>query len=657
MQEDIIQDISILYELSLSMGKSMDLEENCKNFLEVLLHRKNFSFASVWVCETCLTLKNIDRYKLIYASPDYYSSVRSLNKDRLVPKEWKSLPFFSLSDDHPDFSKFIIEHTIESGHFGFIRLDEIGYLKLYSNQKTSPFSKIELTKLLNVCQKFSNIIKGCISQQLHKKLLNDSLEKEDKIRKIAKFPEENPNPIIRTSKTGIIEYANTSSNTLLKVLGIQKSEPFPDFIRMLILDAWRKKEAITQEISVEGRSWTLQISPFPRDNFAYLYFNDVSKLKQAHVALKASEMKTRAIINAALDAVISIDQEGRIIEWNHRAKEIFGWEMHEVFGQTISSSIIPDKHRESHTKGMERFLRTGYGPVLNKRIEIEAQHKDGHTFPVELAISPIKLSESGTYIFSAFVRDISERKEMESKRERLMVELEKANKYLSDFAHVVSHDLKEPLRSISTLASWIQEDHEEYINEEGKEHFSMMVKNIVLMEELIEGVLSYSKLGKSRDQMEKIEVGHFLREMVKGFAVPSHISVDLNWDFPTIYFNPIHLRQIFQNLLSNAIKYNDKQKGCVRMGVKDKGEYWEFFVADNGRGIEEKYYEKIFQIFQSLDKKTNFESSGIGLSIVKKIIEIYGGRIWVNAKLGKGSTFYFSIYKKNFLMESSSIYG
>ena len=654
MQEDIIQDISILYELSLSMGKSMDLEENCKNFLEVLLHRKSFSFASVWVCETCLTLKDTNRFKLIYATPDFYSDERMLRKEQLVPKEWAAIPFFSLSKGHPDFSNFIVEHTIEEGHFAFIRLDEIGYLKLYANQQTSPFSRIELTKLLNVCQKFTNIIKGSISQQLQKRLLNDSLEKEDKIRKIAKFPEENPNPIIRTTKTGAIEYANASSTALLSALGIQKRDLFPDFIRMLILDAWRKKESVTEEITVEGKSWILQISPFPRDNFAYLYFNDISKLKQAHLALKASETKTRAIINAALDAVISIDQEGRIIEWNQRAKEIFGWEMHEVFGQTISSIIIPEKHRQAHTKGMERFMRTGYGPVLNKRIEIEAQHKEGHTFPVELAISPIKLSEGGTYIFSAFVRDISERKEMETKRERLMVELEKANKYLSDFAHVVSHDLKEPLRSISTLASWIQEDNEEYINEEGKEHFSMMVKNIVLMEELIEGVLSYSKLGKSWDRMEEIDVKEFLKEMVKGFAVPSHISVDLTCDFPAIYFNPIHLRQVFQNLLSNAIKYNDKQQGIVRFGVKDKGEYWEFFVEDNGRGIEEKYFEKIFQIFQSLDKKKNFESSGIGLSIVKKIVEIYGGRIWVRSKVGVGTSFYFSIYKENFLSDSYS---
>lgn len=633
----------------------MDLEENCHNFLEVLMHRKRISYASVWVCETCLTLKGSNTYSLIYGSPNFYIQERSLSKEELVPDSWATHSYFSFSDDHPDFSRFVVEQNIEQGHFAYIRLDELGYLKLYSNQKSSPFSGVELTKLLNVSQQFTNIIKGCISQQLYKRLLNDSLEKEDKIRKIAKFPEENPNPIIRTNKTGIVEYANFSSNSLLEILGVNKHEPLPDFIRMLILDAWRKKESVTEEISVEGKSWILQISPFPDENFAYLYFNDVSKLKQAHMALKASEMKTRAIINAALDAVISIDQDGRIIEWNQRAKEIFGWEMHEVFGKTISGSIIPEKHREAHSRGMERFMRTGYGPVLNKRIEIEALHKKGHSFPVELAISPIKLSEGGSYIFSAFVRDISVRKEMESKRERLMVELEKANKYLSDFAHVVSHDLKEPLRSISTLASWIQEDHEEFINEEGKEHFSMMVKNIVLMEELIEGVLSYSKLGRSWDQMEDINVGDFLCDMVKGIALPPHISIELSQSFPTVFYHPIHLRQVFQNLLSNAIKYNDKPNGWVRIGVKDKGEYWEFFVADNGRGVEEKYFEKIFQIFQSLDKKKNFESSGIGLSIVKKIIEIYGGRIWVNSELGEGTTFYFSIYKENFLSDSSSL--
>lgn len=236
-------------------------------------------------------------------------------------------------------------------------------------------------------------------------------------------------------------------------------------------------------------------------------------------------------------------------------------------------------------------------------------------------------------------------KERTQKIEEQKDQLEDINQELKDFAYIVSHDLKAPLRGISQIADWLKDDYFELYNEEGKDNFNLMVSRVGRMQDLIDGILKYSRAGTANHNPEDINLDKFVPELISALAPPEHIKITKETELPTIHADKVRISQLFQNMVSNAIKYNDKPEGIIRIGCKDKETHWEFYVADNGPGIDEKYQEKIFQIFQTIDAKDERESTGVGLSVVKKILALYNGTIRVTSKLGEGATFYFTIKK------------
>ena len=254
------------------------------------------------------------------------------------------------------------------------------------------------------------------------------------------------------------------------------------------------------------------------------------------------------------------------------------------------------------------------------------------------------------------VQDVTDRKQAEDEIRRLNAELETrvmartaelefANRELKDFAHVVSHDLKAPLRAISRLASWLRDDYGSAFDEQGNEMVELLIGRVSRMDNLIDGILEYSRIGRMATMRFPVDLNLLVRDVLDTLAPPEHIRITVKDDFPTISVEKTRIFQVFQNLIGNAIKFLDKIQGKIDVSCIEEETAWKFCVADNGPGIDPKYHEHIFQIFQTLHSRDEVESTGIGLSIVKKIVKRHGGTIWVESTVGEGCRFFFTLAK------------
>jgi len=250
-------------------------------------------------------------------------------------------------------------------------------------------------------------------------------------------------------------------------------------------------------------------------------------------------------------------------------------------------------------------------------------------------------------------QEIVSRKKAESGLEALnrelkftIQELTEANRQLQEFASIASHELKEPLRAIGTLASMMAQDYRDRLDEEGQRSLEILVGRAKRMSSFMDGLVVYSKLGQATGKNEEVNLNNTLKEVITQLHTPEkHVEVTIENELPVVMGEETHIMQVFRNLLDNAIKYMDKPKGLVSIGCAEDDGFWKFRVADNGPGIEERYFEKIFKIFQILSTRDVRESTGMGLAVVRKIVEMYGGRVWVQSKTGIGSTFFFSLPK------------
>jgi two-component system, LuxR family, sensor kinase FixL len=218
-------------------------------------------------------------------------------------------------------------------------------------------------------------------------------------------------------------------------------------------------------------------------------------------------------------------------------------------------------------------------------------------------------------------------------------------KELNEFAYIVSHDLKAPLRAVSQLANWIAEDQKDRLNDDGKEMIDLLLGRLERMNNLLEGILQFSRIGRVKEKETDVEVDALVREIIRNLPVPESFTITVANGLPTIRAEQPRIEQIFRNLLENAVKFMDKPNGEIAIGGEERDGFWHFAVADNGPGIEEAYQEKVWQLFQTLAARDDVEGAGIGLTLVKKIVEVAGGRVWLESEVGKGSTFYWTLPK------------
>lgn len=254
----------------------------------------------------------------------------------------------------------------------------------------------------------------------------------------------------------------------------------------------------------------------------------------------------------------------------------------------------------------------------------------------------LELEHKVTELNAAFL----ELQQKEKLLQRQSEELQSINQDLKEFAYIVSHDLKAPLRAISSLVDWVTSDYSDKFDDNGKELLGLLLGRVHRMHALIEGILKYSRVGRSKEQKVTVDIKSLITDVIEMVAPPENIKINIEGEFPTIIAEKTRMEQVFQNLISNAIKYMDKPKGMIKIACLDNENHWTLSVADNGPGIEEKHFKKVFKIFQTLAPRDEIESTGIGLSLVKKIVEMYGGKVWVESDVGKGSSFIFTLLKE-----------
>lgn len=223
-------------------------------------------------------------------------------------------------------------------------------------------------------------------------------------------------------------------------------------------------------------------------------------------------------------------------------------------------------------------------------------------------------------------------------------QLSESNKELKEFAYIVSHDLKAPLRAISQLSHWISTDYQDAFDDEGKEMLALLGRRVKRMDLLIDGILQYSRVGRVENE-ETLDLNSLVKDIITNLAAPENIEIKVLNTLPKHIGDPTRFTQVFQNLISNSINFIDKPKGKINIACSDEGKYWKFLVEDNGPGIEEKYFDKAFQIFQTLQPRDKQEGTGVGLSLVKKIINFYKGNVWIESNVGEGTTVFFTLPK------------
>jgi PAS domain S-box-containing protein len=483
--------------------------------------------------------------------------------------------------------------------------------------------------------------------------------------------------------------------------------------------------------------------------------------KLAENALRESEGQIQTIFKAAPDAVIVIDHNGCIAQWNPKAESIFGWSSDEVIGKQISETIIPDRYREAHKKGLSRFLQTGEGPVIGKTIEIQAIDKNDTEFDVSLSISPAIANEK--YLFIAFIRDISEQKKAQlqlkeseekfhkafrasaagititrlsdstyievndaftkitgyskeellnhssvelgmvvnldkreevvkrvkepgaeksfemmirsksgrildvlasvetillngekfainiihdiSERKKAERELETVNKELEAFSYSVSHDLRAPLRIMDGYAKMVIEDYGKKLDEEGNRMLGVITSNAKRMGLLIDDLLNFSRLGRRELIMRKVDMTELVNSVIaeQQISTKNHVMLRIG-DLEPAYCDNNLIRQVWINFISNAVKYSrEKENSQIEINSAKTDFEIIYSVKDNGVGFDMQYARKLFGVFQRLHSMEEFEGTGVGLALVQRIVSKHGGRVWAEAEVNKGATFYFSL--------------
>ncbi len=362
------------------------------------------------------------------------------------------------------------------------------------------------------------------------------------------------------------------------------------------------------------------------------------------------------VLEASEDYIGLADVEGNVIWHNPRMKNIFGAADRDLDPTKLT---IADYHPDWALKIIQaRGIPTAieHGSWLD---ETALLTKDGREIPVSQLIIAHKSDRGKVKYISTVMRDLTIQKQTEKSLQQRAEELEwvnkelfkttsllkKRNQELDRFAYVTSHDLKAPLRAISNLATWLGEDLEDQIPEENQQQLKLMQSRVKRMDGLIQGLLEYSRVGRKSTPTKIVDVKDVVFNAIDSLSPPPEFEIIIADNLPTLKTEVLLLEQVFSNLISNAIKYHPQKKGKVVISVQERKQFYEFAVCDDGLGIDPRYHDRIFTIFQTLQARDTFESTGIGLSIVKKIVEGQGGKIWVESQLGAGATFYFTWQK------------
>ncbi|MCG3116373.1 MAG: PAS domain S-box protein [Candidatus Manganitrophus sp. SA1] len=368
-----------------------------------------------------------------------------------------------------------------------------------------------------------------------------------------------------------------------------------------------------------------------------------SRLAQAEeieITHRKAGLKFQSLLEVAPDGIIIVDRGGLIMLVNAQAEKLFGYLREELLGQPIEI-LVPERFRGAHVGHRENYHTQPRTRPMGAGLDLAGRRRDGSEFPVEISLSPIETEEGARVI--SIVRDITDKKGVEQKlREKI--------REMDDFVHVVSHDLKEPLRGIEAFAGFLAEDYAHLLDDEGRRYVQFLKSSAVRMKDLIHDLLTLASISRKAPAQQKIDLNQIFRKVEEDLSYTieqKKVRISQKHPLPTVLCDPTRMGELFKNLLSNAVKFNMSSVPEIEIDLKEEKGFYLFLVKDNGIGIDPRYQAQIFGLFERLHPQEEFEGTGAGLAICKKIIEDCGGKIWVESALGKGSTFFFTLPQKD----------
>ena len=341
------------------------------------------------------------------------------------------------------------------------------------------------------------------------------------------------------------------------------------------------------------------------------------------------EARLAALVDSAYEAIVAVDNRGRVTSWNRAAERIFGFAPSEVLGGDLRQLIGVDPG------DLAAGDRAG-------GFEIESRRKSGELVHLLAQASPI-VDEHGALIgHSLIAHDITQRKSAERQLLERTTELERSNQDLDQFAYVASHDLKAPLRAIGQLASWLEEDLGQQVSAESREHLQLLQSRTGRMNALLDSLLEYSRAGHADLEVRVIDLDRLVAESVNLAAVPDRFTVPPELtSVPPFEGHSIALQQVLTNLIANSVKHHDRDTGTIEVAARVEGSRLVISVVDDGPGVDEAFRERIFNLFQTLRPRDEVEGSGVGLALVKKLVERFGGTVAVGSNGDRGAVFTF----------------
>jgi PAS domain S-box-containing protein len=356
-----------------------------------------------------------------------------------------------------------------------------------------------------------------------------------------------------------------------------------------------------------------------------------------------SEARYRGLLEAAPDAMVVVNASGTIVLLNQQAEKRFEYRSAELLGQRVET-IIPHGFAERLVADSLRSPEAVMAQQIGTGIELQGRRKDGSEFPIEIMLSPLVSTEG--LLVTAAIRDITTRKSTEADLLRNVRDLNRSNEELEQFANIASHDLQEPLRMVASYTQLLAKRYKGRLDADADEFIAYAVDGSLRMQGLIQALLTYSRAGAKGKAHHRISSEIVLKVALTNLqAAIEESGAVITYDaLPVVTSDDTQLAQVFQNLLGNAIKYRGLELPKIHIsGSRNATDEWIFSVRDNGIGIDPEYFEQIFVLFQRLHRREEFEGTGIGLAICKKMLERLGGRIWVASEPARGSTFYFTL--------------
>lgn len=651
-----IELLSVLYELSLTNLKHSKPEDTAKSFVNKFLSRRSLQAGSVWY----VTERNHESLSLqkLFALPD------------VAPQVTINLATFNTLFKGKPYAisqQALLPHINEPGQYAYFKLNNFGLLVLYYNGSTNvDFSEASLLPFLDVIQQFA----VSLESSFFKQKLQDEIAQRVAAEKSLKKNEEKYRRIIDNIELGLLEVDNDeiiqhANKSFIKLSGYSLNDLVGQKASKLLLDPQaaktmqqqnerrKKGESGSYEIKIKDKAghekWAI-ISGAPNyDNEGNLIGSigihlDISAQKHLELENEFKTNQLEKLFEKSLDGLISINSKGEIFEWSPQAEKIFGFTKKEIIGKNLTETIVPHQHREAHEVGMNHYLATGHGPVLNNRIQITGINKQGREFPIELTIFPLEYKDEK--YFTGFVRDITKEQAAQESMQQALDKQKELNSMKSQFISMTSHELRTPLTSIKSntdLLSYHLEEIKQLDPAKLKRFVARIDNNVDRLNQLISNILTIGKLDSGKVPFSPVlmDVHTFLtKKVLADFASRgSHIDCHVVGTARKMELDEKLFTQIIINLIENAIKYSPDAPP-PQVTLHYMATELEVQVRDFGIGIPQEELNKLFNTFYRASNVDNIQGTGLGLSIVKQFVEIHKGKIKIESAVGKGSTFY-----------------